>query len=97
MEIQASDEFEKWLDKLKDDRGYAAIARRIDMLENDGHFGDHKHIGGALFELRIHAGPGYRLYIAKRGDMLVILLCGGDKSTQQKDIIKAQRILKEEF
>ncbi|BEG58247.1 hypothetical protein NHP21005_19350 (plasmid) [Helicobacter sp. NHP21005] len=52
---------------------------------------------GAIFELRIHTGPGYRLYVAKRGEVLVILLCGGDKSTQQKDIIKAQKILKEEF
>ncbi|WP_324752926.1 type II toxin-antitoxin system RelE/ParE family toxin [Helicobacter bizzozeronii] len=50
-----------------------------------------------MFELRIHTGPGYRLYATKRGDTLVILLCGGDKSTQQKDIIKAQKILEEEF
>ncbi|WP_430886755.1 hypothetical protein [Helicobacter gastrocanis] len=46
---------------------------------------------GAIFELHIHTGPDYRLYVAKRGDVLVILLCGGDKSTQQKDIIKAQK------
>ncbi|WP_104758289.1 type II toxin-antitoxin system RelE/ParE family toxin [Helicobacter salomonis] len=96
MEIQTSNEFEKWLDGLKDDHGHAIITRRIRFLRG-GHFGDHKHIMGSIFELRIHTGPGYRLYVAKRGDVLVILLCGGDKSTQQKDIIKAQKILKEEF
>ncbi|GMB92712.1 type II toxin-antitoxin system RelE/ParE family toxin [Helicobacter bizzozeronii] len=97
MEIQTSNEFEKWLARLKDDKGYVAITRRIDILRESGHFGDYKHITGVIFELRIHIGPGYRLYIAKRGGALVILLCGGDKSTQQKDIIKAQRILEEEF
>ncbi|WP_104628647.1 type II toxin-antitoxin system RelE/ParE family toxin [Helicobacter bizzozeronii] len=97
MEIQTSDEFEKWLDKLKDLNARDAIARRIDALQESGHLGDHKYITSAIFELRIHTGPGYRLYATKRGDALVILLCGGDKSTQQKDIIKAQKILEEEF
>ncbi|CCB80768.1 hypothetical protein HBZC1_17820 [Helicobacter bizzozeronii CIII-1] len=97
MEIQTSDEFTKWLDKLKDLSARDAIARRIDALQESGHFGDHKHIVGSIFELRIHTGPGYRLYVSKKGDVLVILLCGGDKSTQQKDIIKAQKILEEEF
>ncbi|CRF53144.1 type II toxin-antitoxin system RelE/ParE family toxin [Helicobacter ailurogastricus] len=69
--------------------------RRIQNLKNSGHFGDHKHIGGVLFELRIHARPGYRLYVAKQGETLVILLCGDDKSTQQKNIIEAQKILEE--
>ncbi len=72
-----------------------AIARRLQVLEKSGHFGDHKHITGQIFEMRIHTGAGYRLYVAKRGDVLVILLCGGDKSTQQKDIINAQKILEE--
>ncbi|WP_281769740.1 type II toxin-antitoxin system RelE/ParE family toxin [Helicobacter ailurogastricus] len=97
MEIQTSSEFEKWLEKLKDDKGYVAITRRIDALRESGHFGDHKHITGQIFEMRIHTGAGYRLYVAKRGKVLVILLCGGDKSTQQKDIIKAQKILEQEF
>ncbi|WP_163535137.1 type II toxin-antitoxin system RelE/ParE family toxin [Helicobacter suis] len=97
MEIQTSNEFEKWLEKLKDDKGYVAITRRIDVLKENGHFGDHKHITGTIFELRIHTGPGYRLYIAKQNEALVILLCCGDKSTQQKDIIRAQKILEREF
>ncbi|WP_104751157.1 type II toxin-antitoxin system RelE/ParE family toxin [Helicobacter salomonis] len=95
MEIQSTSIFEKWLKNLKDLNGKGVITRRIQNLKNSGHFGDHKHIDGALFELRIHTGPGYRLYVAKRGNALVILLCGGDKSTQQKDIIKAQKILEE--
>ncbi|WP_104758287.1 type II toxin-antitoxin system RelE/ParE family toxin [Helicobacter salomonis] len=95
MEIQTSNVFRKWLEGLKDSSGRDAIARRIDMLAESGHFGDHRHIIGAIFELRIHTGPGYRLYVAKEGGALVILLCGGDKSTQQKDIIKAQKILEE--
>lgn len=95
MEIQSTSIFTGWLEKLKDLKARDAIARRLQVLEKSGHFGDHRHIDGALFELRIHTGPGYRLYVAKRGEVLVILLCGGDKSTQQKDIIKAQKILKE--
>ncbi|WP_240451800.1 type II toxin-antitoxin system RelE/ParE family toxin [Helicobacter sp. L8] len=71
-----------------------------EMIAEDFNYPHHSKIfqilmGGVLFELRIHTGPGYRLYVAKRGNALVILLCGGDKSTQQKDIIKAQRILEE--
>ncbi|WP_104628645.1 type II toxin-antitoxin system RelE/ParE family toxin [Helicobacter bizzozeronii] len=95
MEIQASSVFRKWLESLKDLNAHDAITRRLQVLEKHGHFGDHKHIVGSIFELHIHTGPGYRLYIAKQGGVLVILLCGGDKSTQQKDIIKAQKILKE--
>ncbi len=74
IEIQTSNEFEKWLEKLKDLKGRGAIVRRLNILEESGHLGDHKHITGVIFELRIHTGPGYRLYIAKRGEDLVILL-----------------------
>ncbi|GMB93880.1 type II toxin-antitoxin system RelE/ParE family toxin [Helicobacter bizzozeronii] len=95
MEVQSTSIFEEWLKNLKDLRGRNAIARRLQVLEKHGHFGDCKHITGVIFELRIHTGPGYRLYVAKRGEVLVILLCGGDKSTQQKDIIKAQEIFKD--
>ncbi|WP_104629577.1 type II toxin-antitoxin system RelE/ParE family toxin [Helicobacter bizzozeronii] len=95
MEIKASKTFLEWVQNLKDSKGRTAIARRLQILKTSGHFGDHKHIIGSIFELRIHTGPGYRLYVAKRGKVLVILLCGGDKSTQQKDIIRAQEILKD--
>ncbi|WP_233705262.1 type II toxin-antitoxin system RelE/ParE family toxin [Helicobacter bizzozeronii] len=84
MEIQTSDEFEKWLDKLKDLNARDAIARRIDALQESGHLGDHKHIVGSIFELRIHIGPGYRLYVSKKGDVLVILLCGGTKARNKR-------------
>ncbi|WP_104639269.1 type II toxin-antitoxin system RelE/ParE family toxin [Helicobacter bizzozeronii] len=93
--VQISSEFEKWLKNLKDLNGKSAITRRIQNLKNNGHFGDHKHITGQIFEMRIHTGAGYRLYMAKRGEVLVILLCGGNKSTQQKDIMRAQKILKD--
>ncbi|WP_104696398.1 type II toxin-antitoxin system RelE/ParE family toxin [Helicobacter salomonis] len=95
MEMRKTDIFKEWLKNLKDLKAKSAIVRRLEILQESGHFGDHKHIIGTIFELRIHTGPGYRLYIAKRGDVLVILLCGGDKSTQQKDIIRAQKILEE--
>ncbi|WP_104740188.1 type II toxin-antitoxin system RelE/ParE family toxin [Helicobacter bizzozeronii] len=96
MEIQKTDVFTEWLKKLKDLKAKSAIVRRLEALQESGHLGDHKYITNAIFELRIHTGPGYRLYATnKNGNTLVILLCGGDKSTQQKDIIKAQKILEE--
>ncbi|BCZ18340.1 hypothetical protein NHP190003_16220 (plasmid) [Helicobacter sp. NHP19-003] len=96
MEIQTSKVFKKWLNKLRDEIARAKISYRIKRLK-DGDLGDYKHIQETIFELRIHTGPGYRLYISKQGAKLVILLCGGDKSTQQRDIIKAQKILEQEF
>ncbi|BDQ29723.1 type II toxin-antitoxin system RelE/ParE family toxin [Helicobacter ailurogastricus] len=95
MQVKTSKTFLDWLESLKDTSAKSAVTRRLKALSESGHFGDHKHILGVIFELRIHSGPGYRLYVAKKGDTLVILLCGGDKSTQQKDIIKAQEILKD--
>lgn len=97
MKVETSTIFLEWLKNIKDAKAHTAITRRIQALRSDGHFGDHKHITGAIFELRVHTGPGYRLYVAKKGDALVILLCGGDKSTQKRDIMKAQKILDEEF
>ncbi|WP_286348932.1 type II toxin-antitoxin system RelE/ParE family toxin [Helicobacter felistomachi] len=75
-------------------KAHGVILRRLRALEQ-GHFGDCKHTTKSIFELRVHVGPGYRLYCSKQGDTLVILLCGGDKSTQKRDIEKAQEILKE--
>jgi len=75
-------------------RGKIAVARRIERMEY-GNFGDSKSVGTDISELRITAGPGYRVYFAKREERVIILLVGGDKSTQSKDIKKAQELLKE--
>jgi putative addiction module killer protein len=83
------DVFGDWLDELKDGAGRAAIRKRIDRME-DGNFGDHRSVGEGVFEIRIHFGPGYRVYYGLDGPRIVLLLCGGDKATQRKDIPKAQ-------
>jgi putative addiction module killer protein len=81
--------------KLKDIQGKVAILRRIERIKS-GNFGDSKSVGDELFELRITKGPAYRVYYTKRDGEVVILLVGGDKSTQSKDIAKAKQ-LKEEL
>jgi putative addiction module killer protein len=92
--IKQTDLFSKWLTKLKDIKGKVAILRRIDRIK-EGNFGDHKSIGSEVSELRITLGAGYRVYYTKKEDEIVILLVGGDKSTQSKDIAKAQQLCKE--
>lgn len=89
--IQQSDEFKKWLQGLRDQTAKAKIVVRIKRLAN-GNMGDAKHFDG-ISELRIDYGPGYRVYVAKRGSTLYLLLCGGDKSNQQRDIDRARKIL----
>lgn len=93
-EIKSTTIFSKWLSKLKDMRGRIAVARRIERMEH-GNFGDVKSVGKSLSELRITKGPGYRVYFTKREDRIIILLAGGDKSTQSKDIEKAEKLLEE--
>jgi putative addiction module killer protein len=85
------DVFREWLDRLKDVLGRAAIRRRIDRME-EGNFGDHHYVGGGVWEIRVHCGPGYRVYYGEDGPKLVLLLCGGDKATQGRDIGKARRL-----
>lgn len=82
------------LDRLKDRRGRARILARIDRL-GVGHFGDVKSLGSGVAELRIDHGPGYRVYFTRRGSMLVIPLCGGDKGTQTRDIAQAHALAEE--
>ena len=94
LEIRETDAFAKWLSKLKDSRAKARIAVRIQRMAS-GHLGDVKPVGDGVSELRIHYGPGYRVYFVKRGAELIILLCGGDKSSQQKDIKLALLMEKE--
>lgn len=92
--IKQTDVFSKWLTKLKDLQGKVAILRRIERVK-DGNFGDYKSVGDEVSELKITVGAGYRVYYTRKEDEIVILLVGGDKSTQSKDITKAKNLVKE--
>jgi putative addiction module killer protein len=94
IEVVRTDEFDKWIRKLKDKQGKLRILKRIDRLAN-GNPGDVAPVGGGVSELRLDVGPGYRVYYLQGSDALVLLLCGGDKSTQQKDIEKAHGLADE--
>jgi putative addiction module killer protein len=86
--------FQKWHKKLKDRKAKAMIALRLHRLAS-GHAGDAAPVGEGISELRIHHGPGYRIYYQRRGDVVIVLLCGGDKSSQETDIRTAKRIAAE--
>ncbi|URW80902.1 type II toxin-antitoxin system RelE/ParE family toxin [Xiashengella succiniciproducens] len=92
--IEKTEEFDKWLRKLKDLRAKAKILFRIQKIENDEHFGDCKLVGNGIRELKIDFAKGYRVYFKESDGKIIILLIGGDKSTQQRDIEKAKEILK---
>ena len=94
VRVLQSATFERWLNRLRDRRAAARIKLRLSAL-SDGNFGDVKSIGAGVFEMRTHYGPGYRLYFIREGEEVVVLLCGGDKSTQRQDIERAQRMAKE--
>ncbi|KWS11029.1 type II toxin-antitoxin system RelE/ParE family toxin (plasmid) [Pseudomonas savastanoi pv. phaseolicola] len=94
IEIKQTATFMSWESKLKDQRAKAAIAARIFRLAN-GLPGDVSPVGQGVSELRIHYGPGYRVYFQQRGMEIVILLCGGDKSSQSRDIEMAKRLANE--
>ncbi len=87
-------EYTEWTQRLRDRRAKLAIERRIRRVEL-GNLGDAKSIGDGVSEMKIDLGPGYRLYFAKSGKTIIVLLCGGDKSTQRRDITKAKQIAKE--
>jgi putative addiction module killer protein len=91
MRIYITPEFGRWLADLRDRRARVRIQARIDRL-SFGSLGDFKQIGGGVGEMRIDYGPGYRLYVLRRGDDWIILLCGGDKGSQSRDIAKAQKL-----
>ena len=91
LEIQRTERFDKWLKGLADKKGKSLISDRIERLAQ-GHFGDAKPVGQGVTELRVHFGPGYRLYVTQRGATLVVLLCGGDKRSQDRDIERARSI-----
>lgn len=89
---EKTSEFDKWIKKLKDFRAKAKILFRIQKLETDEHFGECKSVGDGISEMRINYAKGYRVYFREKGNKIVILLIGGNKSTQQKDIQKAKEI-----
>jgi putative addiction module killer protein len=80
--------YDKWFRSLRDKRIQSRIITRLGQVQA-GNLGDYKSVGGGVIELRIDAGPGYRIYCGRSGATLVVLLCGGDKSTQSKDIDRA--------
>jgi putative addiction module killer protein len=94
MEVRQTAIFEKWFENLKDRKARSRIQARVDRLEL-GNFGDVAPVGDGISELRIFYGPGYRVYFIQQGSVIVILLSGGDKSTQQADIANAKVLAKQ--
>jgi putative addiction module killer protein len=94
FELRQTVVFEAWIDGLKDIRAVARIEVRLRRLSL-GNLGDAKSLGDGVSEIRIDYGPGYRLYFTRRGERIVILLCGGDKKRQSDDIARAKRMAKE--
>jgi putative addiction module killer protein len=89
--LRQTEEFVAWLDALSDKAAQVRIAARLRQVEA-GNLGDWKVVEGDVAEMRLHFGPGYRLYFTRRGQIVVVLLCGGNKSTQAKDIRRAVKL-----
>jgi putative addiction module killer protein len=89
--VEKTEEFDTWLKALRDARAKAKIISRIERLA-DGNPGDVKPVGNGISEMRVHYGPGYRVYYCQQGETIVIILCGGDKDSQAKDIETAKEI-----
>jgi putative addiction module killer protein len=94
LEVRRTSAFRDWLHGLRDDEAAVRIFSRIDRLAR-GNPGDVKPVGDGVSEMRIHHGPGYRIYFQQKGTRLLIILCGGDKTTQKRDIEAAKRLAKE--
>lgn len=92
--VRQTDEFQIWLDGLRDKGAQVRIAARLRLAEA-GNLGDWAPVGGEVSEMRVDVGPGYRLYFTRRRSVVIIMLCGGDKSTQRGDIKRAKRIASE--
>jgi len=92
--VRLTEEFQAWLDDLADKRAQVRIAARLRQAES-GNLGDWASVGGEVSEMRVHFGPGYRLYFTRRGGVLVIMLAGGAKASQARDIRRAKRIAAE--
>jgi putative addiction module killer protein len=89
VQIHRTKEFATWLRNLRDRQGRAKILARIDRLE-EGNPGNTRSVGAGVVEMKIDFGPGYRVYFVQRGEVVIVLLCGGDKSTQDTDIRRAK-------
>ena len=94
IEVRQTDRFRHWLAGLRDERARARILKRLDRAQA-GNLGDVAPVGEGVSEMRIFYGPGYRVYFAQRGKELIVLLCGGDKSTQDADIAEAKAMAEE--
>ena len=92
--ILRTTEFNEWLGGLRDRIGLKPMTARLDRLAQ-GHWGDCEPVGGEVTELRVHTGPGYRVYCWQDGPVVVVMLAGGDKSTQKRDIARAQAMVKQ--
>jgi len=93
FEIITTKEFDKWLENLRDTKAKKKITARLERVA-DGNLGQHRNLKGGIFELKIDYADGYRVYGCTRGKITYIMLCGGDKSTQQQDIKQAQNLAK---
>ena len=94
FEVKQTEVFAEWLGSLRDQEARGRIAARL-LRARGGNLGDVKSVGGGVFEMRVDHGPGYRLYFVRQGLVVVLLLCGGDKRTQARDIAKAKQMVKE--
>jgi putative addiction module killer protein len=94
VQVLQTEVFSKWLRDLRDRRALARIAERLRRLAL-GNPGDVKPVGDGLSELRIDYGPGYRVYFVRRGEVLIVVLCGGDKASQVRDIARAKALARE--
>lgn len=94
LKIEQTDVFQNWLDKLRDARAKVKILSRIQRLKFHN-AGDVKPVGAGISELRIHEGKGYRVYYIQRGKAIIVLLCGGEKNSQAKDIATAKKLAKQ--
>ena len=93
-EIRRTDTFSKWIDRLRDARARVRVLSRLTRAE-EGNLGDTKPVGGSVSEMRIDYGPGYRIYFTKRRKTIVVLLVGGDKSSQEQDIKRAIQLARD--
>lgn len=94
MEVRQTETFKNWWNAIPERKTQFRIDARLRRL-GLGHLGDSRYVGGGVLELRLDFGPGYRVYFHKRGEMIVFLLAGGTKSTQDRDIVKAKKLLRD--
>ena len=94
IEVIQSSTFRRWVRRLRDRRAIARINARVRNV-SIGNMGDTTSVGDGIFEMRIHYGPGYRLYFLREGRNVIVLLCGGDKDSQSQDIERARRLARE--